>query len=366
MIPKNRIEQFAGIGVIILLLIGCFYVLRPFVTSILWGGILCYSTWPLFLWLDKKLKGRRTLTALLMTILSAVVLITPFLIVSISFAENIQFLVNSIVEWWQSGFPPAPKWVKEIPVAGDIINSYWHELATHTGKFNEIMKKTLSLTQVQNFFVGRSLDLGYGIVQLSMSVFIAFFLYRDGEEIIAIISEGMKKIIGQQTQHYLAVTGKTIKGVVYGIIGTAMVQGMLAGYGFWITPLSSPLFLALLTFIMALVIPGGPAIIWACAAFWLLFEGKTGWSIFMLCYGFFIISSVDNIIRPYLISRESNMPFVLIFFGVLGGLIAFGFIGIFLGPTLLVIGYSLLHEWISLKKSSAPKTEEQKNLPEAS
>src|SRR5262252_129740 len=157
---------------------------------------------------------------------------------------------------------------------------------------------------------------------------------------------GVERIGGERGRHLLTVAGNTVRGVVYGILGTALVQAVMAGIGFVIAGVPGVSLLALLTFFSSVVPVVGTALVWLPAAFWLFHQGSTGWGIFMIIWGVGV-SNVDNIVKPWLISRGSDMPFILIFFGVLGGAIAFGFIGVFLGPTLLAVGFRLVEEWIS-------------------
>jgi predicted PurR-regulated permease PerM len=142
----------------------------------------------------------------------------------------------------------------------------------------------------------------------------------------------------------LAVAGGTVRSVVYGVIGTALAQATLQGLGLWLAGVPAAFFLGFLTFFLGFV-PVGPPLVWLPAALWLLYNGTIGWGIFLIAWGFLVVSGVDNVLRPYLISRGSRLPLILMFFGVLGGLLAFGFLGVFLGPTLLAIGYVLFQEW---------------------
>jgi predicted PurR-regulated permease PerM len=159
---------------------------------------------------------------------------------------------------------------------------------------------------------------------------------------------GVEHIGGERGRHLLTVAGNTVRGVVYGILGTALVQAVMAGIGLVIAGVPGAAVLALLTFFLS-VVPVGPPLIWLPASIWLFQQGSTGLGIFMLIWGIGV-SSVDNVIKPWLISQGSDMPFILIFFGVLGGALAFGFIGVFLGPTLLAVGFRLLEEWFSTSR----------------
>jgi predicted PurR-regulated permease PerM len=170
----------------------------------------------------------------------------------------------------------------------------------------------------------------------------------------------VERIGGERGKHLLTVAGNTIRGVVYGILGTALAQALLAGIGFLIAGVPGAAVLALLTFFLS-VVPMGPPLVWIPAVIWLFHQGHTGWGIFMLFWGVGV-SSVDNVVKPWLISQGSDMPFLLIFFGVLGGALAFGFIGVFLGPTLLAVGYRLVTEWAT----TAPATTAAEKLSEPS
>lgn len=148
------------------------------------------------------------------------------------------------------------------------------------------------------------------------------------------------------------VAGRTVRGVVYGIGGTALAQAVIAGIGFLIAGIPNAGLLALLTFFLS-VIPMGPPLIWIPTAIWLFWKGSVGWGIFMICWGL-LVSSVDNVIKPIIISQGGRMPFILVLLGVLGGAMAFGFIGVFLGPTLLVVGLRLLEHWNMMKRPPVP------------
>jgi predicted PurR-regulated permease PerM len=190
-----------------------------------------------------------------------------------------------------------------------------------------------------------SVALGGGLIQLALSIFIAFFLFRDGVHAANRLSAAVARIGGERGAFLLDLAGKTIRGVVYGILGTSLVQAVMAGVGFLLAGVPGAAFLTLLTFFLS-VVPFGPALIWLPAVFWLFHQGANGWGAFMIFWGIGV-SSIDNVIKPWLISRGSTMPFLLILFGVIGGAITFGFIGVFLGPTLLAVGYRIVVEWLA-------------------
>src|SRR5213083_915792 len=184
-----------------------------------------------------------------------------------------------------------------------------------------------------------------GLLELALSILIAFFLFRNGESAAEQLGVIIERVAGVRGRRLLTLSGSTVRGVVYGILGTALVQAVMAGVGYLSAGVPGAGMLALRTFFLS-VVPIGPPLIWIPAALWLFHEGSTGWGVFMLVWGFGV-SSIDNVGKPWLISQGSDMPFLLIFFGVLGGALTFGFIGVFLGPTLLAVGYRLVTEWVA-------------------
>jgi predicted PurR-regulated permease PerM len=194
--------------------------------------------------------------------------------------------------------------------------------------------------------------MGHALFQIILSITVCFFFYRDGEDTAQSVVNFLKRIAGERTDRLMTVAANTIKGVVYGVLGTAATQGTFAGIGFFIAGVPGALLLGFFTFFFALI-PMGPPFIWVPATIWLFYYKGVAWGIFMALWGMFIISGIDNVVKPLLISHGVNLPFILILLGVLGGVIAFGFIGVFLGPTLLALGYSLISEWTSSRDATS-------------
>lgn len=347
---QDKIEQIAGIALIAAIIVGCVFVLRPFLSAILWAAILCFATWPLHELFLRGLRGRRNLAAGLMTAVLCLVLIIPFVVVGLTFTDSVRSGLAWLDTQKEEGLTPPPAWVERIPLVGQRISSSWSELADDPGPVISRWKPRFQAAGL--WLLRHSLDLAQGVLQLVFSVLIAFFLYRDGEGFVARLREGFQRISGDQGRQLMDVAKTTVRSVVYGVIGTALAQGIVAGIGFVIAGVPSPMLLALFTFLLSFL-PFGPPIIWIGASIWLLAEGSTGWGIFMIAYGLLGISSVDNVVKPYIISRGSKLPFIVMFIGVLGGVATFGFIGIFLGPTLLAVGFSLMQEIIGRRRGRA-------------
>ena len=342
----KRIEHNLGWIVLAILLVGCLLVLWPFVSALLWGVVLCYSTWPIYRRLLKLLGGRRTLAAAVMTLAMVLVVFLPFVIVGSTLADSVKELTTAARHSIEAGPPPPPAWLAKVPIVGQSATTYWESLAADRAKLTQEFRRFVE--PVSAWLLQIALSLGRGLLELTLSIFVAFFLFRDGLSAAGRLITAVERIGGQRGRHLLTVAGNTVRGVVYGILGTALVQAVVAGIGFVIAGVPGAALLALLTFFLS-VVPVGPPLIWLPAAIWLFQQGSTGLGIFMLIWGVGV-SSVDNVIKPWFISQGSDMPFILIFFGVLGGAMAFGFIGVFLGPTLLAVGFRLLEEWFSTRR----------------
>jgi len=338
-------EKNAGWIVLFLLFAGCLLVMRPFVSALLWAVVLSFSTWPIHRRLLKMLGGRRTLSALLMSTAMILIVLVPFVVVGATLGDNVTELTDAVRNWMAAGLPPPPDWLASTPLFGQRLHDYWQSLAADSDRLMHEAQRLIE--PLGSGLLKAGIVRGNGIVELALSIFIAFFLFRDGAALAARLNTGVERIGGARGRHLLTVAGNTVRGVVYGILGTALVQALVAGIGFLIAGVPGAVLLALLTFFLS-VVPLGPPLVWIPAALWLFQQGSTGWGIFMLVWGVGV-SSIDNVVKPWLISQGSDMPFLLIFFGALGGALAFGFIGVFIGPTLLAVAYRLVEEWAAAR-----------------
>ena len=186
-------------------------------------------------------------------------------------------------------------------------------------------------------------------MQLILATVTAFFLYRDGVAVRHSLIAAGRRIAGDHAPRLLRVAGATINGVVYGVLGTALAQALLLLIGLWVTGIPAALLLGLLLFLLSLI-PFGPLLIVLPAAVWLYLSGQAGWAVFIFVWSIAAGFVTDNVLKPWLISRGSDLPLILILFGVVGGAVAFGFLGLFLGPTLLAVGYELIREWNAVER----------------
>ena len=340
-VGRSNIELWIGGTAVVVLALLCLLVLRPFISAALWAVILCFTTWPLFLSLEEMLGGRRTLAALIATLFLAAVIVVPVAILGATLADNVSALVSASQKLIREGPPSPPDWIASIPLVGSHIADYWNYLNEGSSVRLQELARLLPAAKVVALWGGSAL--AEGMFQITLSLIIAFFFYRDGHAAAAQLQMSLRRIAGERGARLLDLAGATIRAVVYGILGTSLLQGVVAAIGFGIAGVPGAVSLGFVTFLLSLV-PGGPPIVAAPAAFWLYRQGSLAWAIFMMAWGL-MVGMLDNVVKPLLISRGGSTPMILVMLGVLGGALAFGVIGMFLGPTLVALGYSLFEQW---------------------
>jgi predicted PurR-regulated permease PerM len=336
----NR-ERYIAITVtlilIVILVIVSFVIVRPFLAPLAWGVILAIATWPAFARCRQRLGGRATLAAVLMTLLLVVVLLGPLAVIVTAISDNVAALGDRLHAVLHDDHVP-PAFLARVPLIGTWLTERWRELAANPEEAREMLRLAIQ------WLLGIAAALGGGIVQLALSIFCAFFFYRDGEAALHRLTDIFVHVAGERARHLLSVAYGTLKGVVYGVMGAAFAQMVLAAFGYWLAGLPAPFLLGLATGFFGIV-PGGAAIVWLPAAIWLFQTGEIAWLIFLVLWSAVLVGNVDNVIRPLFISRGGALPLLVVLIGILGGAMAFGFIGIFLGPTILAILFALMREW---------------------
>lgn len=322
--------------------IGCFLVLAPFLSAILWAAILVFATWPLHEWVRARLAVRRGVVAGLMVSLTAVVVVLPIALAAPDGANEVNNLRQLVQDALARGLPKAPAWLAEVPAVGPTLTSFWNRSAEDLTVLGETLRPYLGILAEGGFSL--LLGIAQGVLLFLLSLFIAFFFYLYGEPIAARMDALLHRIAGSRADQLIAVTGATVRGTVYGILGTVIVQGILTAFGLWISGVPRPVLLGAVAGFLS-VLPIGAPVIWIPSALWLLSTDQIGWGIFLAIYGTVVISSADNVIRPWFIARGTHLPYLLTVLGVLGGAISFGLLGVFLGPVLLAVGFTLISQW---------------------
>jgi predicted PurR-regulated permease PerM len=321
--------------------LGCGVVIYPFISAVLWAAILVYSTWPVFAWLHGRLGLPRGLVALLMVILSALVIVLPLALAVPGGAADARALRLSL-EAWLAEIPPAPHWLFGIPLVGAGLTDTWNAWAADLSGATAFFRPYLGMFAER----GLSLLLGVagGLVQFVVALFVAFFLWLSGATLGARLQTMVHRIAGRYGPDLIATTTRAVRGTVYGILGTAIIQGFLTAFGLALAGVPRVVLLGTVTAFLA-VLPIGAPLVWIPAGLWLLADGHTARGVFLLGYGGLVVSGTDHLIRPYFIARGARIPFLLTVLGVLGGVLSFGALGIFLGPVLLGVGWMLVAEF---------------------
>ncbi len=331
------------------------WVLAPFWSALFWAAVLSFASWPVMRILTRMLGGRQALAAGLLTLVWTGVVAVPLVMLGFNLADHIKDVTGLLRDFQVEGLPPAPIWLIDVPMVGEQLVSLWQSIDQQGTELFATVQPYLG--QMGNWLLARSAEIGGGMVELAFSLVLVFFFYRDGPRLAAFAQSLLQRLIGDRAEHYLELVAGTVQRVVNGVIGTAAAQATLAWIGFAIAGVPGALILGILTFGFSLIMV--PPLIWGPAVAWLFWQGEVGMGFFLLVWGFFVISGVDNILKPYLISRGGNLPLIVVLLGVFGGILAFGFMGLFLGPTLLAVAYSLLSDWVdsSTVQSAAQQTD---------
>jgi predicted PurR-regulated permease PerM len=331
------------VQILLLVLLGAsLWVLAPFWSALFWAAVLSFASWPVMRVLTRLLGGRQALAAGLLTLTWTVVVAVPLVMLGFNLADHIKDVTALLKDFQVDGLPPAPSWLAGVPLVGERLVGFWMTIDQQGAAFFATVRPYLG--QVGNWLLARSAQIGGGMLELALSLILVFFFYRDGPRLAAFAESLLQRLIGDRAEHYLELVAGTVQRVVNGVIGTAAAQAILAWIGFTIAGVPGALVLGMLTFGFSLIMV--PPLIWGPAVAWLFWQGEVGMGVFLLIWGFLVISGVDNILKPYLISRGGNLPLIVVLLGVFGGILAFGFMGLFLGPTLLAVAYSLLSDWV--------------------
>ncbi|WP_027158368.1 AI-2E family transporter [Methylobacter luteus] len=329
------------------LLVLSYMVLREFLLSLVWAFIIAYVTWPAYRWLRRQMQGKKTLSALVMTlIISAIIFLAVFWLVAL-LQEELRAAYQTLSASFSQGNLQLPGFIKRIPGLGDYLQDSITRLNTDRAGMAKQFANTAQhwLGDVTKF-VG---DIGNNLVKLAIVLVTVFFCFRDGEEAVRQLHQGLIRFLGKHQHVYLQAAGHTTNAVVFGMVLAALAQGILAGLGFSVAGVQAPVLFGALTALFALI-PMGAPLIWLPIAIGLIFLNEVWAGIGLIIWGVLVVSTVDNVVRPLAISGASRVPFLIVMFGVFGGLTAFGVIGIFLGPVILAVLRAVWQEWLDQQK----------------
>ena len=333
--------QLLALGVLIA---GSFWIVRPFLIAFIWATMIAVATWPLLLHAQAWLGGRRSLAAALMTIALLLILVVPLYLGIETIVEN----ANRIADWSNSlatlTVPSPPAWVEAVPIVGAKLAGRWQQLAV-AGPEEVAARISPYARAFALWFASQVGSIGLLLVQFLLTVIIAAILYANGEAAARGADHFARRLAGPQGENAVHLAGQAIRGVALGVVVTAILQSTATGIGLVLVSVPFAAILTAVVFILC-VAQIGPGLVLIPAVIWVYSARGTVWGTGFLVWAIFC-GTFDNFLRPMLIKRGADLPLLLIFTGVIGGLIAFGIIGLFIGPVVLAVAYTLLLDWVS-------------------
>ena len=341
----KQIEQIAGVAILALLTIGSIVIVLPFLPAILWAVVFTVTIWPFFMKVEKVLGGRTSLAAVVLTLVLALIFFLPLVYVGSKLVSEAPTAIDYAQGLTEKGLGPPPLWFKGVPLIGERLEGTWGALAQDTPKLIGMIKPHIK--NILSYIVSAGAGMARVILLMILSLIFFFFLLKEGRAIRIGVERMAVRVGGEKGRHLLFVAGATMRSVVYGILGTALVQGIMSIFGLWISGVPNPVFIGTVAGVFALIPIGLIQVVLLPAAGWLIYKGEIGWGIFLFIWSFTVVGNIDTFIRPMLISRGAKIPFLVVLLGVLGGLAAGGILGLFVGATLLSVFYTMLREWVA-------------------
>jgi predicted PurR-regulated permease PerM len=345
--PPQRDLTRTTLGVLFIgvLIVTTLWVLRPFIAPTIWATMIAVSTWPMLRWFEARLWRRRSLAVLVMSLLILMLLVVPLMLAIGTIVRHADDIVAqaAMLSGWR--LPPPPPWVAGLPMVGERAAQLWAQAAA-IGSVGLLGKLAPYADDIAKWFVSQAGSVGLVFVQFLLTVVLAALMYADGERAALAVRRFGRRLAGVYGDNAVILAGQAIRGVALGVGVTAVVQAGLGGVGLGIAGVP---FAGLLTAMMLLLCIAqlGPGLVMFPAVAWVYWSGDSAWGTFLLLWSLVVVT-MDNFLRPVLIKRGADLPLLLIFAGVIGGLLAFGLIGIFVGPVVLAVAYTLLDAWIQL------------------
>jgi predicted PurR-regulated permease PerM len=343
-VTPDLTRTMLAILALVAMVAGSLWVLQPFIPATIWATTIVIATWPVMTATQRLLWGRRGLAVAVMTLALLLLFFVPLSMAIATVVEN----ADTLVDWFKMlttvRFGEPPGWLPGVPLVGTTAAKYWRELAA--GGIDPLLAKVAPYAGTVAGRVLKEAGVLGGIgLQFLMTVAISAILYMSGETAAAGVLRFARRLAGQRGESTARLAAASIRGVALGVVVTAVAQCVLGGIGLWAVGVPAVALLTAVMFLLAIAQVGViPVLVPAVA--WLFWSGDTVWGVALAIWTVFV-GSFDNFLRPWLIKKGANLPLLLIFVGVIGGLIAFGLVGIFIGPVVLAITYTLLGAWMA-------------------
>lgn len=326
-----------------ILIAGSLWTLLPFIGALVWATAIVVATWPLLLWVQRLAGGRRSVATAVMTAMVSIVFIVPFWVAIVALLDASAHAADIVRSYLATGLGPPPSWLPGIPFVGERMAVKWRELAA-AGP-NELTEAIRPYAQtVARDIVAIAGGTAGRVVHFLMTVILVGVLYAQGEKAAQGVVAFARRLGQERGEQAIVLAGQSVRSVALGVVVTALIQSSLAGLGLWVSGIPHPGLLTAAAFVLGIA-QLGPFPVLVPAVIWLYGTGNFGWATALLIWSI-PVGIMDNFLRPILISRGVDLPLLLIIGGVIGGLIGFGVIGLFVGPVLLAVTYTLLQQWI--------------------
>ncbi len=334
------------------------WVMRPFALSVVWAATIVIATWPILTGFQARLGGRRGPAVAIMVIALLALVVTPIWIGVEAVVSNADRIGESLRSLATQGFPPPPDWLHRVPLLGERLAGRWQGF---TGNPEAVVTRLQPYArQTVQWIVSEAGDLGGVIVQLLLMVIVAGILYASGESAAKGVLRFLRRLGGERTENSGRLAAKAVRAVALGVIVTAVAQTVLAGVGLFVAGIPGAGLLTAIVFVLCIA-QIGPILVVAPATIWLYSSGAVGRGTLLLVISI-VALTLDNVLRPMLIKKGADLPLILILSGVIGGVIGFGVIGLFIGPVLLAVTWTLLVAWVG-DVDGGPKRLELKEQP---
>jgi predicted PurR-regulated permease PerM len=339
-----------GVLAIVTLIALTIWVLQPFLASTIWASMIVIATWPMMTRLQGWLWGSRAAATTVMTLALLLVLVVPLTLVIGTIAANADGLVKWAATMQTFTMPPPPDWVARVPVVGQRIVEGWQRLAD--SRLADLADTAAPYVVAAILWVAGALQ-GFALLtlQLLLTVAITAVMYAKGEHAGEALLKFGRRLAGDHGDHVIRLAGQAIRAVAVGVVVTACAQATLAGLGLVLAGVPFAPVLTAVTLVLCIA-QIGPMLVLGPSVAWLFWSGATGTATLLLIWSLVVIA-LDNLLRPILMTKGADLPMLLMFSGVMGGLLAFGLIGIFVGPVVLAISYTLLNAWIAAAPAPA-------------
>lgn len=319
-------------------------ILQPFFVPTVWAAMFVITTWPMMLGLQRRLGGRRALAVTVMTLLLLLAIAVPLTVAIGTLAGHAEEIADQVKGVFGARLPALPDWLVQLPYVGERIAAAWQQWAGAgwDGLVARLQPYTGSVTR---WLLSRAGNVGFVALEFLLTLVLAAVMYARGEVAADAMMRFARRLAGQQGALTVELAARAVRGVALGVGVTALVQSLLGGIGLTIVGIPIAGMLTALMFVLC-VAQVGPSPVLLSAVVWVFVNDGLGWGVFLLVWAV-VVSTLDNVLRPWLIQRGgADMPLLLVFAGVIGGLLAFGIVGIFVGPVVLAVAYTLLQAWV--------------------